>query len=246
MVSESACAYLGTPAKSTDAAGDGPGGTAVRYASATFNRQRPIMIRSLAPVGLLALALAGCTTAGPLPPTQVVRYYLGDDLARGTVVVQPTSGGTPSLEFRSYASAIQGELARIGYPPAAPGALADFVAITDFQSSPQVGPPRRSPISVGIGAGGFGGGGYRGGTAVGGDVGVGFPIGGGGRQAVLVSALSITIKRRADQTALWEGKAHGVVDARKPDATPPAQAQRLAAAMFTGFPGQSGRTIEVK
>ena len=204
------------------------------------------MIRSLAPVGFAALALAGCTTTGSLPPTQVVRYHLGDDIARGTVVVQPANGGAPSLEFQSYAGAVQAELARIGYTPAAAGAPADFVAITDFQSSPQVGPPRRSPISIGLGAGGFGGGGYRGGTAVGGDVGVGFPIGGGGRQAVLVSALSITIKRRADQTAVWEGKAHGVVDALKPDANPPAQAQRLAAAMFTGFPGQSGRTIEVK
>lgn len=204
------------------------------------------MIRSLAPFGLAALALGGCTTTASLPPTQVVRYHLGDEVARGTVAVQPVSGGTPSLEFQSYAGAIQGELARIGYTPAAPGAQPDFIAITDFHASSQVGPPRRSPVSIGLGAGGFSGGGYRGGTAVGGDVGVGFPIGGGGRQAVLVSELSVTLKRRADQTAVWEGKAHGIVDARKPDATPPAQAQRLAAAMFTGFPGQSGRTIEVK
>ena len=207
------------------------------------------MFRPLALTGVAALALAGCTTAGSLPPTQVVRYHLGDDIARGTVSVQPASGGAPSLEFQSYAGAIQAELTRIGYTPAAPGALADVVAIVDFHSRPEVGPPRRSPFSVGLGVGGFGGGGgYRrgGGTAVGGDVGVGFPIGGGGRQAVLVSDLSVTLKRRADQTALWEGKAQGVVDARKPGANPPAQAQRLAAAMFTGFPGQSGRTIEVR
>ncbi|WP_254605166.1 DUF4136 domain-containing protein [Sphingomonas bacterium] len=203
-------------------------------------------MRSLTPLALAALALAGCATTASLPPTQVIRYHLGDNLARGTVAIQPANATTPSLEFQNYAGAVQAELARIGYAPAAPGALADFVAITDFHAIPQVGPPRRSPISVGLGVGGFRGGGYRGGTAVGGDVGVGFPVGGGGRQAVLVTDLSITIKRRADQTAVWEGKAHGVVDARKPDATPPAQAQRLAAAMFTGFPGESGRTIEVK
>lgn len=204
------------------------------------------MIRPLVPagLGLLALALAGCATTARLPPTQVVRYHLGDDIPRGTVSVQPASGGAPSLEFQSYAGAIGAELARIGYTPAAPGALADVIAIVEFRSHPEVGPPRRSPISIGIGAGGYSGGYRGGGVGLGG--GVGFPIGGGGRQAVLVSDLSVTLKRRSDQTALWEGKAQGVVDARKPDATPPAQAQRLAAAMFTGFPGQSGRTIEVR
>ena len=200
------------------------------------------MIRFV-PLGFVSLVLAGCTTAGSLPPAEVVRYHLGDQIAVGTVAIQPLGGGAPSLEFQSYAGAIQAELTRLGYTPAAPGALADFVAIADFHAFPQVGPPRRSPFSVGIGAGGYSGG-YRGGTSVGG--GVSFPIGNARRDAVLVSELAVTIKRRADQVALWEGKAHGVVDARKPDATPPAQAQRLAAALFAGFPGESGRTIEVK
>jgi hypothetical protein len=202
------------------------------------------MIRSPFLVGVAALGLAGCATTNTLPPTQVVRYHLGDEIARGTVAVQPLGGGTPDLEFQTYAGGVQAELNRIGYPPAAPGALPDIVAIVDFHARPEVGPPRRSPFSIGIGGGSFGGGRRGGGVGLGG--GVGFPVGGGSRQAVLVSDLSVTLKRRADQTALWEGKAQGVVDARKPDANPPAQAQRLAAAMFAGFPGQSGRTIEVK
>lgn len=207
---------------------------------------RSSAFRPLALAGLAALALAGCTTAGSLPPTQVVRYHLGMDLTRGTFAVQPIEGGAPSLEFQSYAGAVQAELVRIGYTPAAPGALPDVVAIVEFHSRPEVGPPRRSPFTLGLGVGGFGGGGYRGGTAVGGGVGVGVPVGGNRRDAVLVSDLSVTLKRRADQIALWEGKAQGVVDARKPDATPPAQAQRLAAAVFAGFPGESGRIISVK
>ena len=207
------------------------------------------MSRTLASLSLTgslaALALTGCATTASLPPTEVVRYHLGDQIARGTIVVQPLSG-TPSLEFQDYAGAIQAELARIGYTPAAPGALPDFVAITEFHAIPQVGPPRRSPFSVGVGAGGYSGGGYRGGGGVGLGGGVSFPIGGARRDAVLASDLEVTIKRRADQAAVWEGKARGVVDARKPDATLPAQAGRLAAAMFTGFPGESGRTIEVR
>lgn len=204
------------------------------------------MIRYLAPLSVAALALAGCTTAGSLPPTQVVRYHLGDQIARGTIAVQPLAGGAPSLEFQNYAGAVQAELARIGYVPATAGTLPDFVAMVDFHAIPQVGPPRRSPFSIGLGAGGYSGGGYRGGGGVGLGGGVSFPVGGARRDAVLVSDLAVTIKRRADQTAVWEGKARGVVDARKPDATPPAQAGRLAAAVFTGFPGVSGRTIEVR
>lgn len=204
------------------------------------------MIRSLAPIGLAAIALAGCATTGTAPPTEVVRYHLGDQIDRGTVAVQPLQTGAPNLEFQSYAGTVQAELARIGYTPAAAGALPDFIALVDFHAVPQVGPPHRSPVSIGIGGGGYSGGGYRGGGGVGLGGGVSFPVGHGRRDAVLVSNLSVTIKRRSDQTALWEGKAQGVVDARKPDATPPVQAQRLAAAVFSGFPGESGRTIEVK
>ena len=205
------------------------------------------MIRSLAPLGLAALTLAGCATTGSLPPTEVVRYHLGDQIDRGTIAVQPLAEAAPNLEFQSYAGTVQAELGRLGYTPAAPGALPDFVALVDFRAFPQVGPSRRSPVSIGLGGGGdIGGGGYRGGGGVGLGGGISFPIGHARRDAVLVSNLSVTIKRRADQTALWEGKAQGVVDARKPTATGPLQAQRLAAAVFTGFPGESGRTIEVR
>ena len=59
---------------------------------------------------------------------------------------------------------------------------------------------------------------------------------------MLVAELAVTIKRRVDQSPVWEGRAQGVSDIKSADQ----QAGKLAAALFTGFPGESGRTIEVK
>ena len=203
------------------------------------------MVRSFAALGLAALGLAGCTTTGSLPPTEVIRYHLGTPIARGTIAVQPLSGpAAPSLEFQTYAAAVQGELARVGYAAAAPGASPDFVATVDFQRANRVGPPRRSPISIGLGGGGYSGGYRGGGVGLGG--GISFPLGRSRRSEVVMSQLSVTIKRRADQTSIWEGRAQGVSDARAPEANTQGLARKLAAALFTGFPGESGRTIEVK
>ncbi len=206
------------------------------------------MIARPARLALLIAAtagLAGCETGGGLPPTQVVRYHLDQPFNRGTISVQPlTPDAAGPLSFAPWSAAVQQQLAGLGYTPAGgAGVLSEFVALTEIHQAQQVGPPRRSPISSGLGAGGYSGG-YHGGTGVGG--GVSFPVGGGGRRAVVVSELSVTIKRRADQSAVWEGHARGVVDARSPAASADAQAGKLAAALFSGFPGESGRTIEVK
>ena len=197
-------------------------------------------------LAVTAAGLAGCTTGGGLPPTQVVRYHLDQTVTRGTISIQPLTpdAAGSSLSFAPYSAAIQQQLNGLGYTPAGgAGVLTDFVALVDLKQDQQFGPPRRSPVSIGLGAGGYSGG-WHGGTGVGG--GVSFPIGGGGRRAVLVSELSVTIKRRADQSAVWEGHARSIVDARSPAASADAQANRLAAALFAGFPGESGRTIEVK
>lgn len=197
-----------------------------------------------------AAALTGCTTTGGLPPTQVVRYHLEQPIARGSFAVVPgTPDGKAGLEFQPYADAVQRQLVAAGFTSAAPGTVATYDAIVGFSSQDGVGPPRRSPFSIGLGVGGFtgGGGGYRGGGGgVGLGGGVGFPIGGSGQRRVLQTELDVTIKSRAGQTAVWEGHAHTVADLRSPASDTPAMADKLATAMFAGFPGQSGRTIEVK
>ena len=202
-------------------------------------------VRSILVLALAGASLTACATAPSLPPTEVLRYHLGEPLDRGTIAVQPLSGGAPaSLEFKSYAAAVQGQLIKVGYNPPAPGAKPMLVATVAFTRTTQAGPPKQSPFSIGIGGGGFSGG--RGGGGVGLGGGVGIPIGGGGRDAILVTEMAVTIKRSIDQSPVWEGRAQTFADARKPDATSQIQAEKLARALFAGFPGESGRTIQVK
>ncbi|MGP7794930.1 DUF4136 domain-containing protein [Sphingomonas sp. CLY1604] len=198
-------------------------------------------IRPFLALGLGAAALAGCTTTAALPPTDVIRYHLGDPIPRGTIAVEPLSGGAPaSLEFKTYAAAVQTELLKAGYSVPAQGAMPDFVATVGFTRTSREGPPRQSPVSIGIGGGGYSGGWRGGGVGLGG--GVSFPIGKRRPTELLVAELAVTIKRRVDQSPIWEGKAQGISDLKRADE----QAGRLAHALFTGFPGQSGRTISVR
>ncbi len=202
-------------------------------------------VRSIMVLALAGASLTACATGPSLPPTEVLRYHLGEPLDRGTIAVQPLTAGAPaSIEFKSYAAAVQGQLIKVGYNPPAPGAKPMLIATVAFTRTTQAGPPKRSPFSVGIGGGGFSGG--RGGGGVGLGGGVGFPIGGGGRDAILVTEMAVTIKRSLDQSPVWEGRAQTFADARKPDATSQIQAEKLASALFAGFPGESGRTIQVK
>lgn len=202
-----------------------------------------------APVLLAAVLVTGCATSGGLPPAEAIRYHLGN-VERGTVAIQPVTavGTTPpaslGLEYRAYADAVAAELARNGYPAAPAGTRPQFIAAVNFRRNTEMGPPRSSPVSIGIGGGGFSGGRHGGGFGLGG--GVGFPLGGGRGREIVVSELSVTIKRNADQSAIWEGNARAAAEARRPEADTPALARRLATAVFTGFPGESGRTIEVR
>ena len=199
-------------------------------------------LRPFLALGISAALLAGCaTTAGPLPPTDVIRYHLGEPIPRGTIAVEPLSGGAPaSLEFKTYAAAVQTELLKAGYTVQPQGAMPDYVATVGFTRTSREGPPRQSPVSIGLGGGGFSGGRSGGGVGLGG--GLSFPIGKSRPTELLVAELSVTIKRRTDLSPIWEGKAQGVSDIKRADQ----QAARLARALFTGFPGQSGRTISVK
>ncbi|WP_375404268.1 DUF4136 domain-containing protein [uncultured Sphingomonas sp.] len=204
------------------------------------------MALALAALGA-SVGLAGCATTSRQLPAEAIRYHLGQPIARGSVAVEPlqtTTGIPPSLEYRGYAAAVETELLRNGYTRAVSGATPEYVATVAFRRATEQGPPRRSPFSIGIGGGGFSGGRRGGGVGLGG--GIGFPLGGGPARDLVVSELAVTIKRRADQSPIWEGSARAAADARDPASGADALAGRLAAALFTAFPGESGRTIEVR
>lgn len=201
-------------------------------------------------LGAAACGLSACATSTPLHPTEVTRFHLGVPVDRGTVAVEPLGdavGAAPtSLEFQAYADAVRGELARIGYTPVPQSAGARYVATVGFaRASREV--LSRSPFSIGLGAGGFsGGGGRRGGSGIGLGGGLGFPIGGNRTREIVATQLTVTLRRRPEGTAVWEGRAVGESDPRRPDGDTGTQAGKLAQALFAGFPGESGRTTVVK
>jgi hypothetical protein len=190
-----------------------------------------------------ALALAGCATQ--MPPTQVTRFHLGQPIAPGVVAVEPrVPGAAQSLEFQAYADAVTAQLSRNGFRPAAGLAASELVAALDITNDLREGPPSSSGLSVGLGGGGFSGGRRGGGVGLGG--GVSFPVGKRRSSDLLVTEMSVQLKRRSDGTVIWEGRARTAARTGTPAASTNAVATKLAAALFQGFPGESGKTIDVK
>jgi hypothetical protein len=181
------------------------------------------------------LALAGCITG---PTTQVTRFHLNQPIAPGQISVEPMMGsdrGGP--EFQTYADIVGAQLARAGFTEAPGLAKSEQVAVIQVDRAFFDGPPRSS-FSIGIGAGSYG---WHGGG--GGSVGTTFV----GKPTQYVSTrLIVQIKRRSDATTIWEGRAETSARFGTAESQPTAAVERLASAMFQGFPGVSGRTITVK
>lgn len=209
--------------------------------------------RLLAIVGLAALA--GCSTTAPV---EVTRFHLPQPIAPGSFVVEASApagmavppGAEPAgtLESQSYSGIIAGQLTRLGFRPASSIAQAELVAsfMVDRGAREDLA-ARSSGFSFGLGGFG-GGGGYRrgGGTSVGGGAGVTVPIGGNRPRYITGTRLMVQLKRRSDATVVWEGRAQTEAKASDPASQPVPAVTKLADALFTGFPGESGRTIAVK
>ncbi len=199
------------------------------------------MIRPFAPLAAVAsiALLAGC--AGRTPPVEVSRFHLGQPIERGTVAVEPVAGtniSTDSLEFQTYAGAVQRQLSGLGYVQGQP-ATALYVARINVRNGTREAIGQGSPVSIGIGGG-------TGGFGSGIGLGAAFGLGGNRSRDVLMTELSVQMRRRSDGSVAWEGRAMGEARQGTAEASPEAVAQRLAAALFQDFPGESGRTVEVR
>lgn len=193
----------------------------------------------LALLATLPALAAGCTSTGARPPIDVTRYHLSEPFERTTVTVMPMSGAmdvTP--EFRAYADAVQAELNKLGYVPATSDRPAGYIASVSFTRTSRGVVQERPPVSVGLG-GGSGGGGF----GLGG--GISFGLGKRKQNEILVSQLWVQLRRRAGENVIWEGRAETTGIGLR-DNQPAATAQRLAAALFKDFPGESGITTTVK
>ena len=181
-------------------------------------------------------ALSAC--AATIPPVEVTRFHVDQPMTPAAIAILPAPGGdTQGLEFRTYGAAVAKQLAALGYLEAS-DLKSPFIAEVDYTRGTRTDVARRSPFSIGIGTGSYGRGGGFG-------IGTSFGVGGGGTRDTVTTRLSVRIKARVDGKPVWEGKAQTSAPANAPAAQPGLAAEKLAAALFKGFPGKSGETISV-
>lgn len=190
----------------------------------------------------LAMLAGGCVSpAGPVEAVRFVAPERAAELGRGAIRVIAGEGMDPgSIEFRSYAAAVERELERIGYQVLPVGAAArpDIQTARVAVDRAELAPPERERNSVNVGVGG-GTGGF--GSGVG--VGIGFNL--GGRPKGRISTRMMADIRAGDGAVLWEGRAMVEARAGSPMAETQLNAAKLAEGLFSGFPGESGATIRV-
>ena len=186
-----------------------------------------------------ALALSACVA--PIGPVEVTRFHAADisPLGKGTIAIEPAPGHDGSaLEWKSYQAAVERQLALLGYAATPAGGVSGQVA--QLRLSRESYRPERSGGPVSLGVGGSTG-------TYGSGLGVGIGINLTPRPAEEVrTELGVIIRDRASGLALWEGRANFTVASSSPLAATSLGAAKMAEALFKGFPGQSGETIEVK
>ena len=191
-------------------------------------------------LGAIAAAalLAGCTTTY-VSPVEVTRFT-GDRpqaLGSGPIAVRAAEGAlADSLELSVFRDAVARELQEQGYVII--NGEAPQVAEVSIDLLVEQPGHSNSPVSVG---GGVAGGSY--GSSAG--VGVGIDLSPRPSER-LHRELRVMIKPAGGGTALWEGRARFSATTNSAYADTQAAATKLADALFGGFPGQSGETIEVE
>ncbi len=188
------------------------------------------MRQFLLPVAILLLA--GCTTSAPM--ADVTRFHLGQPIPKDTVqIVAPAADIATQLNIAAAKSAIATELEGLGFRPV-DVATSAYVAAFRIDETSQQGPPKPSPFNIGIG-------GATGGRNVGIGGSVNIPVGNSRPgDTIRTTLLILDIKRRSDNSVVWEGRASRITNAKSPNPLP-----GLARALFTGFPGPSGQMIQV-
>jgi len=142
-----------------------------------------------------------------------------------------------SLEFAPYWQAVSAELTRLGYR-VVPGNDAAQIAEVRVDRAVEQPGRRRNPVSVGVG-------GSTGSYGSGLGLGLGFDLS-GPPPAVADTRIGVIIRDGAGGQPLWEGRADFAASANSKFGNAQAAAAKMAAALFAGFPGRSGETIEVR
>lgn len=189
----------------------------------------------------LFLSLGACATS--VAPVEVTRFHAPDPVPQsGGFLIEPMiAGADQSMEFLTYAGAVSHELQRIGFTDEAGRqtfAASQYVVRIDTQRNVQSPMASRSPVSVGVG-------GSTGSYGSGLGLGIGIDLSGKPKD-IVTTTLAVQIRKRADNSAVWEGRAVSQAKDGSPAAQPGLAAAKLASALFSGYPGKSGETITVK
>lgn len=161
-------------------------------------------------------------------PVQVTRFS-----ASVAVTPGPAAPATKAatLEQSTYEAVVARELASVGFAPEGEARYTYSVEVTKDVRADRA---RRSPVTIGIGGGT---GGWGGGVGLG----ASFGIGSGRNRDTTITRLSVQLRDRVTGNTIWEGRAEATSTAVGGE-----RIERLAAALFKDFPGQTGRTISVK
>ncbi|HYJ52680.1 MAG TPA: DUF4136 domain-containing protein [Allosphingosinicella sp.] len=195
-----------------------------------------------------AALLAVAAVSGCAPTVQryatATRFHLGQPIARGEIAVEPADrADANSLEFAAIAAPVERELTRLGWNIVHGNARSEQVAVVRVEQAAHLAEGSGFSIGFGVGGADYGHHGY--GSGVAGGVGAEIPISGHADQ-VVATQLGVRIQRRSDATVAWEGHAEMEALGGTPLAGRAGAADRLAAALFQDFPGESGRTIRVR
>lgn len=190
--------------------------------------------------GLIPLLMAClCAPAALAAPVEVTRFHTPESLARldrGPITVMNAADtATGTLESEIWRNAVQQALTSAGFTGADTSAKVAIVRVARRTWKPE---RDRERVSVGVG-------GSTGSYGSGVGLGIGINLGGGSREQT-ETTLSVTIRDLGTGQSLWEGRAVQTVRANAKEARAQITADRLARALFSGFPGKSGETIRVK
>lgn len=188
-----------------------------------------------------AAVLSACATPAYVSPVEVTRFSApqATSLGSGTIAVRAAPGQEETFGFAAYRNAVSEQLGLLGYTVTTGEArqYAD-ISVQRLVAGQSQG---RSPVDVGVGGST---GSYGSGVGVG--VGINLNSLSGPPADRIDTEMRVTIRPASSNDALWEGRARFTATSNSDFATEQAAASKLAGALFTGFPGQSGETIEVR
>jgi len=190
-------------------------------------------------LGFFAIAGLSASVLAAVP-VKVTRFHLDGALTPGPLRIESANApGIRELEDAIYLDAVRRHIIALGFTVAGLETTAPATATVAVSRSTRPLPPSRPPLTIGIGGGGFGGG-------VGGGGGASFGVGGKRDRELVITDMTVLLRRLPGGDVVWEGRASIQSDSRKPEAQAMIAADKLARALFKGFPGESGRTITVK